>query len=233
MSYIDSMLDDAQRELEAALSSTFFPRLVFDPGYAEFLREAGIPARPGLSFSSLTPQQRADLKNLAKMRVSLFIGTIRSKMAIDEGSAKFAMLRTCDLYRVANSGDPGSPSRMWWFTQDIWDQCQREAGPSDTKRVVWLHDHLAVCYDWSTCDRIVRLNTDLGLPVIQALGLPKTRFDSPRMINPTLPGIVHKATIHGGLKGGLMQTILPFIPRLEIRDLKRFDKADVGNPYLR
>ena len=37
------------------------------------------------------------------------------------------------------------------------------------------------------------------------------------MFGQPLPGITVNATIHGGLRGGLMQTIFPFIPRLEIR----------------
>jgi len=74
------------------------------------------------------------------------------------------MLRDCYIYRVASSEAAGSPSGIWWFTQDIWDRCQKEAGRSDSQRITWLHKHLALCYDWSECDRIVRIHTDTGLP---------------------------------------------------------------------
>jgi hypothetical protein len=52
------------------------------------------------------------------------------------------------------------------------------------------------------------------------------------MLSQPLPGITHKATIHGGLPGGLIQTILFFIPRVEIPDVMRFSTDEVGNPYL-
>ena len=71
------------------------------------------------------------------------------------------------------------------------------------------------------------------IPAVQATGLPKTRFDSPRMFGTPLPGITHRATMHGGLGGGVQQTVLPFIPRLEIRSVLTFATDQLGNPYER
>ncbi len=206
-----------QSQLEDALATTFFPRLVNDPAYTDFLHEARVQASAA-SFAAGNP---ADLRNVAKLRASLFANDIRSRMAVDEGTLRFRLLKGVTLYRAASSLAKGSPGGIWWFTEDIWQKCMREAGPQPANRVHWLHKNLAVCYDWSNCDRLVKLEIHAPheIPAVQGVGSPKTRFDSPRMFGQPLPGINVNATIHGGLPGGIMQTILPFIPRLEIRSV--------------
>jgi hypothetical protein len=224
---VKAMWTKVQLELETALATRFFPRLFYDKAYTEFLAEAGIRPAQNLDFSRLSAAQSGDLKNLAKLRMSLFIGDLQSRMAVEAASLKYVPLKNQTLYRAANSAAPGSPGGIWWFTEDIWNQCQREAGNSDSKRIHWLHQRLAVCYDWSKCDRIVKIDLfgASEIPAVQAIGLPKTRWDSPRMFGQPLPGITHKATMHGSLSGGLTQTILPFIPRLEIRSVLTFTSA--------
>ena len=227
------MWTKVQTELETALATKFFSRLYYDKAYTELLKEAGIRPAQDLDFAKLSAAQSRDLRNVAKLRMSLFIGDLKSKMAVEGSTLQYVALKNQTLYRAANSAGPGSPGGIWWFTEDIWKQCQREAGVSDSKRVHWLHQRLAVCYDWSKCDRIVKIEVtgSSEIPAVQAIGLPKTLFDSPRMLGNPLPGIVHQATMHGGLGGGLQQTVLPFIPRLEIRSVLTFATDKVGNPY--
>ena len=226
------MWSQVQNQLEQALCTTFFPRLMADAEYQRFLWEAGIAATAGLNLATLTPAQRAALQNVAKMRVGLFMRTMESQMAVNQGSAQFAVLRNTYVYRAANAANARTLEGMWWFTEDIWNRCLSEGGSSDADRLAWLHSNLAVCYDWSKCDRIVRLFTGDGLPAVQATGQPKTRFASPGMISQPLPGINHRAILHGGLPGGLTQTVLIFIPQ-DIQDVMQFSTAAVGNPYLR
>ena len=232
---INPMWTKVQSELETALSTKFFPRLYYDKAYTEFLSEAGIRPAQDLDFAKLSAAQIADLKNVAKLRMSLFMGDLKSRMAVEGSTLQYVALKNQTLYRAANSAAPGSPGGIWWFSEDIWKQCQREAGAADSKRIHWLHQRLAVCYDWSQCDRIVKIEMhgSSEIPAVQATGLPKTRFDSPRMFGTPLPGITHRAMMHGGLGGGVQQTVLPFIPRLEIRSVLSFATDHVGNPYER
>ncbi|WP_031500513.1 hypothetical protein [Bryobacter aggregatus] len=215
------MWSQIESQLADALSTKYFSRLHYDSAYVDLLREAGITSSPSLNFTTLNGSQKSDLKNVATMRSKLFAGDIRSRMAVQESTLAFKLLNGVSLYRAANSQGPGSPGGIWWFTEDIWQKCQREAGIQNANRIHWLHKNLAVCYDWSRCDRIVKVEI-LGsaeIPAVEGIGLPKTRFDSPRMFGTPLPGIHHNATMHGSLPGGIMQTILPFIPRLEIRSV--------------
>ena len=54
----------------------------------------------------------------------------------------------------------------------------------------------------------------------------KAFFDNPRIFGNPLPGITQ-------FGGGLRQTVLPFIPRLEIRSVLTFATDQLGNPYER
>jgi len=216
------MWNTVQSDLETALATTFFPRLVNDPAYTDFLHEAGVQA----TAKAFAAGNATNLRNVAKLRSSLFAADIRSRMAVNETSVRFLLLKNLTLYRAASTVAKGSPGGIWWFTSDIWQKCLNESGSNPKNCTQWLHKNLAICYDWSNCDRIVKVEVDATsqIPAVQGIGSPKTRFDSPRMFNQPLPGITHNATIHGGLQGGIMQTILPFIPRLEIRSVMNLSR---------
>src|SRR5690242_8388038 len=122
------MWSQVQNQLERALCTTFFPRLMADVQYKRFLMEAGIAAVPGLNFSTLTPAQRSNLQNLVKMRVGLFMRTMESQMALNQGTALFTVLRNSYVYRAANAVKANSLEGMWWFTEEIWNRCLTEGG---------------------------------------------------------------------------------------------------------
>ncbi len=209
----------AERKLVDELSERIHSRLLPDPGYSELLRAAGL--RVSMTGPNVLDRAAKDrLREAVARRMHLLFGSIVSLRVIDPNSLRFAMLADGSYYRAANASDPTSLSGMWWFDQSTWERCGREAGSSDRARIDWLHEKLAVCYDWSTCDRIVRIETSAlhPIPALLALGTAVTRVSSPGMYGATLPGIGHQSTIHGGLNGGVMQIILPFVPRRHIRN---------------
>lgn len=223
------MWHSVRMQLENMLSTKFFPRLVGDPFYNDMLRRAGIPLTV-THFEKLTQAQRTNLRGAVVLEMGLFTRGVESKLAVEASTLQVGIQKNVWLYRAANSAYPASRDGIWWFDEALWKKCL-QVGPNDTDRLRWLHQALAVCYDWSQCDRIVRIRTgDPGIPAVRAIGSAKTRLDSPRMLSQPLPGIHVQATIFGGLDGGLTQTILPFIPRDYMEQVQRFSTAELGKP---
>ena len=113
---------------------------------------------------------------------------------------------------------------IWWFTEKVAQRCRDEAGPDSQKRLDWLRNVLAVCFNWSRFDQIERLALHSGESIPGVLGrglsMPHLKADpytdrktGERLIN-IPPGYwKQKGEM---LLGGELQVVLPWVPVLRV-----------------
>ena len=94
---------------------------------------------------------------------------------------------------------------IWWFTDTVARRCRDEAGPDLQKRLAWLRNVLAVCFNWSSFDRIERQRSVCGFET----GIPNARKTGERVV--TLPPDYWKRKGEI-LMGGELQVVLPWVP---------------------
>jgi len=140
---------------------------------------------------------------------SLDPGTIRAKILIGPVT----------LYRVSQQGSK-APIGIWWFSEQVAQRCRDEAGADGAKQLDWLRNVLAVCFNWSTFDRVERFSLHGGerIPTVLGKGLSMPHYKADPFIDRntgerviSLPKDYWQKK-GNTLLGGELQIVLPWLP---------------------
>jgi len=210
-------------QLYGIYTANIYPVLVHnDPLYKQSLAAAGL----GWNTSDVVPAaHRASFEQEMKLQAWLASRKIHEAKSLDPATIRAKTLSgPLTLYRISQSGTAGPPG-IWWFTEKVAQRSWEEAGNDPQKRLEWLRNVLAVCFNWSRFDRIERLRLHPGesIPAVLGRGLPMPhyRFDpfidrktGQRLIGELPPDYwIKKGEV---LLGGELQVILPWVPRSRI-----------------
>jgi hypothetical protein len=205
-------------QLYAIYAARIFPVLAHnDPVYQLSLNKAGL----GWSASEIVPPAHlASLQQEMKLQAWLGATQIENARSLDPATIRVKLLTgPLTLYRISQSGSPGPPG-IWWFTEKVAQRCRDEAGADPQKRLDWLRNVLAVCFNWSRFDRIERLPLHAGetIPAVLGRGLPMPHYKADpytdrksgqRLIDLPVDYWKKKGEI---LFGGELQIVLPWVP---------------------
>ena len=192
-----------------------------DPVYQRSLAKAGL----GWSGTGVLAEHRKSFEEEMRMQAWMAASRIRDAHSLEPDTVRAKLLSgETTLYRVADSKSPKGQPGIWWFSEKVAQHCRDEAGPDPQKRLEWLRNLLAVCFNWSRFDRIERLSLHAGeeIPSVIGIGLgmPHDRPDpyidrktGQRVV--TLPADYWK-NLGQHLLGGELQTVLPWIPVLRV-----------------
>jgi len=163
-------------QLYAIYASRIFPVLARnDPVYQLSLNKAGLGWR---APEIVPPAHLASFQQEMKLQAWLGAARIENARSLDPATIRAKLLDgPLTLYRIAQSGSAGPPG-IWWFTEKVAQRCRDEAGPDPQKRLDWLRNVLAVCFNWSRFDRIERLPLHPGetIPAVVGRGLPMPHY---------------------------------------------------------
>ncbi|MEO8025687.1 MAG: hypothetical protein ABI823_04415 [Bryobacteraceae bacterium] len=197
-----------------------------DPVYQQSLFRAGLGWNP----AAIPDAHRASFEQEMKMQAWLAQERVEGAKSLAADSIRVKRVDgRMILYRVADSGVPFGNPGIWWFTEKVAERCRAEAGPDPAKRLDWLREVLAVCFNWSKFDRIERFTLHAGetIPAILGRGLPMPHYKVDPYVDrktgerlmPKLPPDYWKRKSEM-LLGGELQIVLPWIPakRVQITD---------------
>lgn len=137
-----------------------------DPEYQRSLANAGL----GWNIRSIPAGQRASFEQEMKMRAWMGARRVEEARSLDPATVRAKVLRgPATLYRVSQQGSR-APIGIWWFTEQVAQRCRTEAGADGAKQLEWLRNVLAVCFNWSTFDRIERFSLHGGERIPTVLG---------------------------------------------------------------
>jgi hypothetical protein len=212
--------------LEKALFDMFVARVypvlaANDPLYQRSLKNAGL----GWNGDGDMAKHRKSFEEEMRMQAWLAATRIREAKSLEPDTVRAKPLFGPTLiYRVADSGSPKGQPGIWWFSEKVAQHCRDEAGPDPQKRLEWLRNVLAVCFNWSQFDRIERLALRAGevIPSVIGIGLgmPHDKVEpyTDRKTGQKVVSLPDDYWKNKGksLLGGELQTVLPWIPVLRV-----------------
>jgi hypothetical protein len=189
-----------------------------DPVYQQSLAKAGL----GWSAPEVVPPVHlASFEQEMKLQAWLAAMRIEDARSLDPRTTRAKLISgPLTLYRISQSGAV-TPPGIWWFTEKVAQRCRDEAGPDPQKRLDWLREVLAVCFNWSRFDRIERLALHSGeiIPAVLGRGVPMPHYKydpytdrktGERLIKEFPPDYWKKKG--EVLIGGELQVVLPWVP---------------------
>lgn len=188
-----------------------------DPIYRRSLQKCGV----GWNSTTVPPGRQQSFQQEMKMQAWLGAQRIIEARSLEPGSIRAKLLKGPQtLYRVSgNAADQWNPG-IWWFSEKVAQRCRDESGPDSQARLSWLRDVLAVCFNWSNFDHLVRFTLHSGeeIPAVSGKGLPMpyNKID-PFIDRKTGQRVVsipadYWASKGKTLLGGELQIVLPWIP---------------------
>lgn len=188
-----------------------------DPVYQQSLAKAGL----GWNAPAVVPPVHlASFQQEMKLQAWLAAKRIEDARSLDPVTIRAKQLTgALTLYRISQSGTAAPPG-IWWFTEKVAQRCRDEAGPDPQKRLDWLRDVLAVCFNWSRFDRIERLALHSGesIPAVLGRGLPMPHYKADPYIDRKTGEHLIKLPVDYWMKkgamllGGELQVVLPWVP---------------------
>lgn len=188
-----------------------------DPVYQRSLAKAGLGWNPS---STIPPEHRSSFEQEMKLQAWLAAVRIEDARALDPASVRAKLVDgPVTLYRVSQSGSTAPPG-IWWFSEKVAQRCRDEAGPDPQKRLDWLRNVLAVCFNWSRFDRIERCAIHSGekIPAVIGRGLAMPHYKAdPYIDRKTGQHLIDLPPDYWQKKGqlllgGELQIVLPWIP---------------------
>jgi hypothetical protein len=205
-------------ELLRLYTARVYPVLaVNDPIYQQSLVKAGLGWTP--SDINLD-HHRSSFEQEMKLQAWLAASRIEDARSLDSRTIKIALLEgPTTIYRVSQKGK-GNPPGIWWFSEKLAKHCREEAGPDPQKRLAWLRNVLAVCFNWSSFDQIQRLplRPHEKIPAVFGRGLAMPYYKAePYIDRKTGEHVVNLPVDYWQRKGqmligGELQIVLPWIP---------------------
>jgi len=183
-----------------------------DPAYQRSLAKAGL----GWSGTGALADHRKAFEEEMRIQAWLAVAELRKANSLEPETVRAKLLSgQTTIYRVADSTRAGKPPGIWWFSEKVAQRCRDEAGPDPQKRLEWLRNVLAVCFNWSRFDRIERLTLHAGeeIPSIVGKGLEMPYY---KLGNQEAATADYWKKLGQSLLGGELQTVLPWIPVLRI-----------------
>jgi hypothetical protein len=187
-----------------------------DPEYQRSLANAGL----GWNVRSVPDDKRASFDQEMKMRAWMAARRVEEARSLEPGTMRAKILSgPTTLYRVSQKGSKG-PVGIWWFSEKVAGRCRTEAGSDGAKQLEWLRNVLAVCFNWSTFDRLERFSLHGGerIPAVLGKGLPMPHYKAdPYFDRKTGQRVVSLPKDYWQQKGnmllgGELQIVLPWIP---------------------
>jgi hypothetical protein len=210
-------MSDLAEQLFGLYTAEIYPVLVNnDPLYQRSLAKAGLGWQP----RSVPAAQRASFEAEMKMQAWLAARRVEEAKSLVPGTIRAKLLTgRVTLYRVSQQKSR-APIGIWWFTDKVAERCRAEAGADGAKQLEWLRNVLAVCFNWSTFDRIERIALREGekIPAILGRGLPMPHYKADPFIDrKTGQRVVSIPDDYWQKKGqmllgGELQIVLPWIP---------------------
>jgi hypothetical protein len=211
-------------QLYRLYTASIYPVLLqTDPEYERPLANAGMGWKP----TAVPTAKRASFEQEMKMQSWLAAREIKEARSLAPETVRAKLLiGPVALYRVNASGATAPPYGIWWFTEKVAQRCRDEAGPDSKKRLEWLRQVLAVCFNWSSFDRIQRIQFHAceSIPVVMGRGVAMPHYKvvphidrktGERVVPDPLPPDYWKKKGEM-LLGGELQIVLPWIPVLRI-----------------
>jgi hypothetical protein len=208
-------LTDLNQSLYELYIARIYPVLANnDPLYQNVLKKAGM----GWTGTGVPPAHRQAFEGEMRLQAWLGAQKISDAKSLAPGSVRARLLAgPTTLYRIADSRWTQSPPGIWWFSEKVAQRCRDEAGADPQKRLAWLRNVLAVCFNWSQFDRIERLSLHAGesIPSVIGTGLEMPHY---KLAISYAEGTIERAPADYWKKkgqillGGELQTILPWIP---------------------
>jgi len=183
-----------------------------DPAYQRSLVKAGL----GWNGTGVLADHRKAFEEEMRVQAWLAVAELRKANSLEPETVRAKLLEgETTLYRVADSSRAGKPPGIWWFSEKVAQRCRDAAGPDPQKRLEWLRNVLAVCFNWSRFDRIERLTLHAGeeIPSIVGKGLEMPYF---KLGSQEAAPQDYWKKLGLSLLGGELQTVLPWIPVLRI-----------------
>ena len=183
-----------------------------DPMYQKSLVKVGLG---WTATGAVSPARSVAFQQEMKLHAWLAARKIDDARALEPDSIKVHMLEgPVTLYRGTETGSQAPPS-IWWFNEKVAQRCRDEAGADPRKRLEWLRNVLAVCYNWNAFDCLQRLALHRGesIPAVFGKGLPMPHYKIAvqRGGKVELP-IDYWKRKGDVLLGGELQVVLPWIP---------------------
>jgi hypothetical protein len=210
-----------ENELYRLYAASIYPVLLQnDPEYRRSVSKAGIGPNP----KAVPAERRASFEQEMKLQAFLGSSQIMEAHSLAPGTIRAGLLTgPLMLYRISQTGVT-TPPGIWWFGENVAQRCRNEAGTDPQKRLDWLRQVLAVSYNWSSFNKIERLqlHSEETIPAVFGRGLPMGHYNvkpyidrdtGQRMIDVPPDYWKRKDEI---LRGGELQTVLPWIPVLRI-----------------
>lgn len=218
------MWPQVKKDLCAMLGGRIYPILLTDAVYRQFLKNAGL----GPNFPPDNKIPSTNLKQFqesAELRARIVVAEIAKSGGIEPAGSSAKLLKgPLTLYRFGESRSPERREGVWWFEKQVVDMAKREAGKDADARSQWLRERLAVCMDWSAMDRIdwIELGAIDLLPAVQGIGRPQRMYSAAAIPSGRAQSKDYWPNLGKSFPGGLKQTVLPFIPRTQGKDLRSF-----------
>ena len=156
------------------------------------------------------------------MQAWLAAGQVMDARSLDPTTARAKILiGPQTIYRVTSGSMLPGKTGIWWFNERVAQRCRDECGPDPQKRLDWLRNVLAVCFNWSDFNAIQRLTLHGGeeIPAILGRGLPMPHYKfDPYIDRKTGRQVVAEFPPDYWQKkgqfllGGELQIVLPWIP---------------------
>jgi len=209
---MDTLADQLYRLYTASIYKVL---LQTDPEYRRSLAKAGM----GWTPAAVANTKRASFEQEMKMQSWLAATKIKDARSLAPETVRAKLLTgPLTLYRVTAGVAP--PPGIWWFSEKVAQRCRDEAGPDGKKRLEWLRQVLAVCFNWSSFDRIQRLQLYAAesIPAVIGRGLPMPHYKVvPRIDKKSGERVVELPADYWKKKGetllgGELQIVLPWIP---------------------
>ena len=209
-------------QLYGLYTACIYPVLVHnDPVYQRSLAKTGL----GLNPTHIPIDKQDSFKQEMKLQAWLAACKIEDARSLDRDTVLTKLLTgPVTLYRISERGTTARPG-IWWFTEKVADRCREEAGPDPQKRLDWLRQVLAVCFNWSRFDQVEQLVLRSGetIPAVvgRGLAMPHYKFEpyidreTGRRVMDKLPPDYWKKKGEW-LLGGELQVVLPWIPVLRV-----------------
>jgi hypothetical protein len=188
-----------------------------DPVYRRSLQKCGV----GWNGGAVPAGQQNSFDQEMKMQAWLAAQRVADARSLEPGSIRAKLLTGPQiLYRVSGSAADQANPGIWWFSEKVAQRSKDAAGSERQARLDWLRDVLAVCFNWSSFDHLVRFTLHPGeaIPAVFGKGLPMP-------YNKVTPFIDRKTGTQAvsipadywknmgkSLLGGELQIVLPWIP---------------------
>jgi hypothetical protein len=219
------MWAQVQHDLEKMMAAKIYAGLLHDAVYRKFLSFAGFGPSFPTDLKNVSPALRENLCKVAHLQAQLAIAAVVSAGAIEETDSCAKLITgPTTLYRFWDSNHPDNRVSIWWIHRSVIDACKQHAGKSLTARQAWLREHLAVSIDWSTMDRIDTLSLTSAdeLPAIEGRGKQMRVYSATALYKGNAASADYWQNLGKYFPGGMKQLVLPFIPKAQGEDLRRF-----------